>query len=69
MHPLEQQTILVTGATSGLGKALARELVERGATVLLHFDGLEQATADPQAYDADARRRLWDLSERLCGMR
>jgi hypothetical protein len=35
----------------------------------LYFDGLEEATADPQAYDADARRRLWDLSERLCGMR
>jgi NADP-dependent 3-hydroxy acid dehydrogenase YdfG len=36
MRPLEQQTILVTGATNGLGKALARELVERSATVLLH---------------------------------
>jgi NAD(P)-dependent dehydrogenase (short-subunit alcohol dehydrogenase family) len=34
-----------------------------------YFEGLEEATADPQAYDADARRRLWDLSERLCGMR
>src|SRR6266513_215586 len=26
MHPIDQQTILVTGATDGLGKALAREL-------------------------------------------
>jgi NAD(P)-dependent dehydrogenase (short-subunit alcohol dehydrogenase family) len=34
-----------------------------------YFDGLQEAAADPQAYDADARRRLWDLSERLCGMR
>ena len=36
MRPLEQQTVLVTGSTNGLGKALARELVQRGATVLLH---------------------------------
>jgi NAD(P)-dependent dehydrogenase (short-subunit alcohol dehydrogenase family) len=35
----------------------------------VYFDGLEEATADPQAYDADARRRLWDLSEDLCGLR
>jgi NAD(P)-dependent dehydrogenase (short-subunit alcohol dehydrogenase family) len=32
----------------------------------VYFNGLEPATADPQAYDADARRRLWELSERLC---
>ncbi len=35
----------------------------------LYFDGLEQATADAQAYDPAARLRLWELSERLCGMR
>jgi NAD(P)-dependent dehydrogenase (short-subunit alcohol dehydrogenase family) len=33
---LEQQVILVTGATDGHGRALARELASRGATVLLH---------------------------------
>jgi len=36
MRPVEQQTVLVTGATDGLGRALARELARRGATVLLH---------------------------------
>ena len=30
------------------------------------FDGYEEAAADPAAYDPDARRRLWELSERLC---
>jgi NAD(P)-dependent dehydrogenase (short-subunit alcohol dehydrogenase family) len=34
----------------------------------VYFNGLEEATADPQAYDADARRRLWELSERLCAL-
>ncbi|HEU4728138.1 MAG TPA: SDR family NAD(P)-dependent oxidoreductase [Kofleriaceae bacterium] len=36
MTPLDQQTILVTGATDGHGKGVARELVRMGATVLVH---------------------------------
>ena len=30
-----------------------------------YFDGLREARADPVAYDADARRRLWDVSAAL----
>jgi NAD(P)-dependent dehydrogenase (short-subunit alcohol dehydrogenase family) len=30
-----------------------------------YFDGVDEFTAHPQAYDEDARRRLWELSERL----
>ena len=36
MRPIAQQTILVTGATDGHGRALAAELAAAGATVLVH---------------------------------
>jgi NAD(P)-dependent dehydrogenase (short-subunit alcohol dehydrogenase family) len=36
VRPLGEQTTLVTGATDGLGRRLARELAFGGATVLLH---------------------------------
>ena len=36
MRPIEEQVILVTGATDGLGKGVALELARRGATVLIH---------------------------------
>jgi NAD(P)-dependent dehydrogenase (short-subunit alcohol dehydrogenase family) len=32
-----------------------------------YFDGLREARANRQAYDAKTRRRLWALSEELCG--
>jgi NAD(P)-dependent dehydrogenase (short-subunit alcohol dehydrogenase family) len=36
VRPLDEQTILVTGSTDGLGMAVAAELARRGARVLLH---------------------------------
>ena len=36
MRDAAEATILVTGATDGLGKRVARELAAKGATVLLH---------------------------------
>ncbi|HWF74063.1 MAG TPA: SDR family NAD(P)-dependent oxidoreductase, partial [Solirubrobacteraceae bacterium] len=45
MRPLEQQSILVTGSTDGLGKQLAIELARRGATVLVHGRSQERLDA------------------------
>jgi NAD(P)-dependent dehydrogenase (short-subunit alcohol dehydrogenase family) len=39
--PLDQQTILITGSTDGLGRSVAHELAAAGATLLLH--GRDQA--------------------------
>jgi len=36
MRPLSESTVLVTGATDGLGRALATELARHEATVLVH---------------------------------
>src|SRR5436305_11821758 len=36
MRPLAEQTILVTGATDGLGRALAGELAAVGVAVIVH---------------------------------
>jgi NAD(P)-dependent dehydrogenase (short-subunit alcohol dehydrogenase family) len=36
MLPIKQQTILITGSTSGLGRELSRTLAEQGATLFLH---------------------------------
>jgi NADP-dependent 3-hydroxy acid dehydrogenase YdfG len=60
-------TVLVTGATDGPGRAVAAGLTERGARVLVRgrSAGRAEAAADPMAYDAAARARLWDVSERL----
>ena len=36
VRPLDEQTILITGSTDGLGEATAESLVRRGANVLVH---------------------------------
>jgi len=53
------------GADAVLALAASPEL--EGKTGL-YFDGKRAARANAQAYDAAARRRLWDLSLRLTGL-
>ncbi|GAA0553115.1 hypothetical protein [Actinomadura livida] len=68
MRPIDQQTVLITGATDGLGRALAARLVTDPALDDISgrfYNGLKEARADAQAYDPDARARLRDLSEQL----
>ena len=61
MRPIAEQTILVTGSTSGLGQRVAEELVKQGATVLVHGrdpDKVERVTSEIGA----ARGLVADLS-------
>jgi NAD(P)-dependent dehydrogenase (short-subunit alcohol dehydrogenase family) len=55
-------------STVAEGVAAAERLVagdELEGVTGRYFDGTAEEAADPQAYDADARRRLWKLSEDL----
>src|SRR2546428_11806100 len=62
MRPLDQQTILVTGATDGLGRARAQDLAARGATVLLHgrsADRLARAAQEIRQATHNDRLRVY----------
>lgn len=52
------------GADATVRLAVSPELEEVTGR---YFDGTRETRANRQAYDAEARKRLWDLSEELCG--
>jgi NAD(P)-dependent dehydrogenase (short-subunit alcohol dehydrogenase family) len=52
MRPVQEQTILITGATSGLGRALAERLAEMGAAVVAH--GRDESRLDRTAQEIAA---------------
>jgi NAD(P)-dependent dehydrogenase (short-subunit alcohol dehydrogenase family) len=43
---LKGQNILVTGASQGIGRAIARELMAKGARVVVHYNSHRQAALD-----------------------
>lgn len=45
MRNVDEAVVLVTGATDGMGKRVARDIAARGATVLLHGRSQERAEA------------------------
>jgi NAD(P)-dependent dehydrogenase (short-subunit alcohol dehydrogenase family) len=68
MRTLPEQTILITGATDGLGRALALDLARTGATLLLHGrdDGRGEATLAEIRGETGNDRLHWyraDLSD------
>jgi NAD(P)-dependent dehydrogenase (short-subunit alcohol dehydrogenase family) len=59
MRPLDEQVILVTGATDGLGRGVAERLAAGGATVLVHGrDGERGAATMRDVRDATGNERL-----------
>lgn len=59
MKPLAQQTILLTGATDGLGKQTALALAGQGATLLLYGrDPQRLDTTRQEIQDATGNTRL-----------
>ncbi len=55
-------TVLLTGATGGLGQAIARALSERGASLIV--TGRRSEVLDPLAAELGARALAVDLSDR-----
>ncbi|HKE69371.1 MAG TPA: SDR family NAD(P)-dependent oxidoreductase [Nocardioidaceae bacterium] len=81
MRPIDQTTVLVTGATDGLGRGVASELARRGASVLVHgrsaergkqlVDELRRTTGNDriELYLADLADlgQVADLADRVTG--
>src|SRR5580765_6758995 len=63
---LQGASVLVTGASSGIGAATARALAERGAVVGVvarRRDRLEEVLADCRTHSPDSRLWVADLSD------
>lgn len=66
-QPLQGKTAVVTGSSSGIGRAIALRLAEAGAAVHVHCksrrEEAEQVAAAIQAYGTDATVGVADLSD------
>jgi NAD(P)-dependent dehydrogenase (short-subunit alcohol dehydrogenase family) len=65
VHPVRDQTILVTGATDGLGRALAARLAAAGAGVVLHGrdDARGRAALEEIRSATDNGRLSWQRAD------
>ena len=54
MRPIEETVVLITGATDGLGRGVARDLAARGAKILVH--GRDPAKVDAVVSEIGAAR-------------
>ncbi len=71
MHDLDGRTILLTGASRGIGAATARALGEGGAYLVAHYGGHREGAEEAVAGIPEERRLLVsaDLSEPGAGRR
>jgi NAD(P)-dependent dehydrogenase (short-subunit alcohol dehydrogenase family) len=81
MHDLSDKTILVTGASKGIGAAIVRCLGKAGAYVVAHYGADEKGVLDATSDIADSNKlilqsdfsnlddveKLWDAAERWRG--
>jgi NAD(P)-dependent dehydrogenase (short-subunit alcohol dehydrogenase family) len=66
MTSLTGRTVLITGATDGLGYALAHRLAQQGAALILHGrrpDALERAADDVRRHGVEVSTVLADFAE------
>ena len=61
MRPVEEQTVLITGSSDGLGRSVAAELARRGASVIVHGRDPERVRAAAAEVGA-ARSVVADLA-------
>jgi NAD(P)-dependent dehydrogenase (short-subunit alcohol dehydrogenase family) len=73
LHPATLMDTKMVRSTLGRAQSTVAEGVEATVRVVelngvtgRYFDGTREARAHAQAYDAEARRRLWEVSEALC---
>ena len=67
LKPLDQQTLVITGASSGIGLATALEAARRGANLVLVArspDGLDEAAERCRALGADVETVAADVADR-----
>ena len=65
---MEKLTVLVTGSSRGIGRAIALDLVRSGYTVVVHgrkaSAALDETLAEVKAFDNDCRALVFDVADR-----